>query len=376
MAAPAACHRNIQSFGTLAEAVAGSSDGDIVEVRGDGPLVVDHTEFKHSLTVRAGAGFCPVLTAAFKDKPPSGNLFVSYAPLRLEGLEVRCNSEAYRILDARGPLWVANCRFQFATGGNICIESYASCVVKNCEMATRGGAALAFRCDSEATYNVTNNVLVGQINLGEFDLSRGATLQLAGNTIVSPYCSPFLHGMFEQRARPSDPLERRVRVFATENVVSSAGGAYGFVQEEAWPHLSPNDAEAWVRRRLEWREEGNCYQVNLRQLIQIRSEGVVHTTSHRSLADWDRFWGSKETRSPEGVVRFRGGDLNARVVADAGKLALGEFRLRPDSAGYRAGPDGKDLGADIDLVGPGAAYERWKRTPDYQEWLKEAGQMK
>ena len=48
-----------------------------------------------------------------------------------------------------------------------------------------------------------------------------------------------------------------------------------------------------------------------------------------------------------------------------------DFRLRPDSAGYRAGKDGKDLGADVDLVGPGLAYERWKKSPDYQQWLKE-----
>jgi hypothetical protein len=52
-----------------------------------------------------------------------------------------------------------------------------------------------------------------------------------------------------------------------------------------------------------------------------------------------------------------------------------DFRLRGDSAGYRAGPDGKDLGADVDLVGPGAAYERWKQTPEYQQWLKDTGQV-
>src|SRR6185369_7933420 len=45
-------------------------------------------------------------------------------------------------------------------------------------------------------------------------------------------------------------------------------------------------------------------------------------------------------------------------------------------AGYRAGKDGKDLGADVDLVGPGAAYERWKKTPAYQQWLKDTGQLR
>ena len=36
----------------------------------------------------------------------------------------------------------------------------------------------------------------------------------------------------------------------------------------------------------------------------------------------------------------------------------------------------QDLGADVDLVGPGPAYERWKKTPEYQQWLKDSGQLK
>src|SRR5262249_38983073 len=47
-----------------------------------------------------------------------------------------------------------------------------------------------------------------------------------------------------------------------------------------------------------------------------------------------------------------------------------------DSAGYRAGKDKKDLGADVDRVGPGKAYEAWKKTPEYQQWLKDTGQLR
>ena len=56
------------------------------------------------------------------------------------------------------------------------------------------------------------------------------------------------------------------------------------------------------------------------------------------------------------------------------QITLDDFRLRADSAGYHAGGDGKDLGADIDRVGPGKAYDDWKRTPDYEQWLKETHQ--
>jgi hypothetical protein len=35
----------------------------------------------------------------------------------------------------------------------------------------------------------------------------------------------------------------------------------------------------------------------------------------------------------------------------------------------------KDLGADVDLVGPGAAYERWRQTPAYQEWRRKIEEL-
>ncbi len=65
-----------------------------------------------------------------------------------------------------------------------------------------------------------------------------------------------------------------------------------------------------------------------------------------------------------------------QVKHEPEKLTPDDFRLHADSPGHRAGPDGKDLGADVDLVGPGAAYERWKKTPEYEQWLKAAGQRK
>jgi hypothetical protein len=58
------------------------------------------------------------------------------------------------------------------------------------------------------------------------------------------------------------------------------------------------------------------------------------------------------------------------------KLTPEDFRLRPDSAGYRARSDGKDLGVDVDTVGPGPSYERFKKTPEYQKWLSEMGQVR
>ena len=49
----------------------------------------------------------------------------------------------------------------------------------------------------------------------------------------------------------------------------------------------------------------------------------------------------------------------AGLVTRASKAGSADFRLAPGSPGKDDGKDGKDLGADVDLVGPGHACEKW-----------------
>ena len=72
------------------------------------------------------------------------------------------------------------------------------------------------------------------------------------------------------------------------------------------------------------------------------------------LQDWNRFWGLTDTGSTQGLIRYQGGYLHATARANAEQLTPEDFRLGPDSAGYRAGPDGKDLGADMAFAWPTA----------------------
>jgi hypothetical protein len=133
-------------------------------------------------------------------------------------------------------------------------------------------------------------------------------------------------------------------------------------------------AEALLRRLLDWRDRRNLFGGG-RSSIQWSVQAATQPISGPgNLVDWSRFWGSESSDVMDGNVRYVGGDLLAKLQSTPEKLMPDDFRLRSDSAGHRAGPDGKDLGADIDLVGPGAAYERWKLTPAYQEWRKETEQ--
>ena len=101
-----------------------STPGDTIEVRDNGPFVIPHTEIKHALTIRAGSGFRPVITSQSQD-PADGEsvMLLANAPLRLEGLDLHCASDAQSILTASRPIYVANCQFLMARLMTDCIQT-------------------------------------------------------------------------------------------------------------------------------------------------------------------------------------------------------------------------------------------------------------
>jgi hypothetical protein len=143
----------------------------------------------------------------------------------------------------------------------------------------------------------------------------------------------------------------------------------------------PPDAEEQLLRLLDWRDRGNVYHkgstsVDWTVLPHVFEPAAVLPLVGETPADWRKLWKDPQAALTDGRIRYQGGDVLARVIATPDQLRPEDFRLRPDSAGYRAGKDGKDLGADLDLVGPGPAYERWKKTRAYQKWRQDTGQLR
>ena len=173
-----------------------------------------------------------------------------------------------------------------------------------------------------------------------------------------------------------DQATAPIRVDASANIFDPEWAVIQFGQSHNVEHpLEPREVEAWLPRLLDWHDDGNLYPAD-RDLMRMAVGGkLVKMTRGNDLASWMQLWKSTDSDALQGHVRYQGGDLHAKADADPEQLTPDDFRLRPDSAGYRAGPDGKDLGADVDLVGPGKAYERWKKTPEYEEWLKETQEL-
>jgi hypothetical protein len=370
----------VGKFDSLAEAVVGSSAGDTIEIRGNGPFITDPTVVRHPLTIRAAAGFRPVIRGN-PMTPPSfkSPLLTATTPLMLEGLELQFISAGHTLVKSIAPLHAANCRFFFFVKPVLArnfIYSNSSGLLRNCEFISN--FAGIFLCDPlDVSFVIENCVVVAPIHTGiekyvPFTDDINVSLRLSRNTTMSPVPPFGLSVLRPPESPPKDPGYKPVRVFASGNIVDSPGAIFGLNHT---PEMER--PEALLPRLLQWREAGNLYLSRGGFLLfnRMTPEKPDLTIWSQDLEDWNRFWGLTDTGSSQGVIRYQGGDVRTKARTNPGQLTADDFRLRPDSAGYKAGPDGKDLGADIDLVGPGEAYERWKQTPEYQEWQKETREL-
>jgi serine/threonine protein kinase len=377
-------NRAEQSFVGLADAVAVASGDDTIEIRGNGPFTLTHLDIVASLTLRAAAGFHPVFLCT--PAPKQNEIIYVHAPLVMEGLELRLDSPgsaSLSIVVASDQLHVANCRFLLQGGGTAMQVTAANCVVRSCQFAAAGRTFASFlywHSKSSGRLRVHGcllaqetpqaHVLIRHDHSGQvlqFDLSRST---LRGGSPISVY------------THRSIPLEAEAENAGSDVVVEAIGNViqsyrtllFGSVNKQ----MSPEEAALHLRRTVTWRERRNLFiptPASSRLAYSRQGEKAsffADMLNVRTLAEWEQFWGLADTGSLVGNVRFAASNpapfspawLPANFTTD-------DYRLHADSPGKSAGEDGHDLGADVDLVGPGEAYERCKKSPEYQQWLRD-----
>jgi formylglycine-generating enzyme required for sulfatase activity len=371
----------VRKFETLADAVQSASDGDTIEVRGNGPFVSEPVSILGSaLTIRAGEGYRPVIKLSPEGVQRELPLLSTNAALVLESLELhrarpdaQSSGRGHTVVHTHlGPLWAANCQFR----GPIWSNNSPVCVFRNCEFVAapvaglhRPGGRVMFENCLVRTTGQAIGILYDDTTLDN------VSIQFKRSTIVSNWPSFLLqlHTPLPDPAKQPN-TSKPFRLEVTECVLD-AKRALGFHQNPDFltkgAALEPAAAETALQRLLEWRGERNVFAAGSTSVWWFADLKDQAPHGPKSLEEWKRFWGGAEVDSAEEQPRFQGGNLRAQLTTDSDQLTPKDFRLRADSPGYRAGKNDKDLGADVDLVGPGPAYERWKKTPEYQEWLKE-----
>jgi uncharacterized protein (TIGR03067 family) len=388
-----------QQFATLADAVAAANNGDTIEVNGDGPFASEpiHIAGK-ALTIRAGRGFQPVINLQPKEGKIEDPLLETDSPLVLEGLALQ-RLETWQggrghpernglLLVWKAPIRAANCRFLTKTScvGIWAIES-SVCDLRNCAF---GGpnlhAAVDWTSPPRGALNLENCLLLagphGLVIHQKWTDAESSSVRLTHNTLSANVLLEYWlwAPIQDVLAQVKDPA---FRIEAKANLFDTPGHVLDFKQIDQSKPLAAKEAETALPRLVSWRERRNIYPAKPHQLLLLSSAGCgevlrvpVSPSGVGTTAEWGRYWGDEKNDAVPGLLRYQGGNVGTRAKSDPEQIRPTDFRLRNDSAGKGASVDGRDLGADVDLVGPGPAYESWKKTAEYQQWLKNTGQVK
>jgi hypothetical protein len=215
------------------------------------------------------------------------------------------------------------------------------------------------------------------VTVGDWDRPGGgpSSVRLTRNTLRVAFSLALWFSNDTGRLTEDVP-DRWLRVDAVGNVMGSVGLYFNQISGEK--PLPATEIEAPLKRLVAWKEQNNLYSQNGKDLLKLtfNHQPISQVRGRKSLADWNEFWQLTGTGSRQVRVQCKGGDLWATMYRTPDQVSPEDFRLLPDSPGHGQGPGGRDLGADVDLVGPGAAYERWKKTPEYQQWLKDTEQVR
>jgi hypothetical protein len=373
-----------RKFDTLAEAMQAANSGDTIEVRGNGPFETKPVYIgRQALTIRAASHFHPVIRSRLEDQDVKEPLLSTDGSLVMEGIEwQQLGRGAEHVAAIRGSTaYLANCRFvkKFHTYGCLLHLHFCPKVhVRNCQFVLWEGRLILSEIAGGERLVIENSVLSG---------ANSVCFEVGPRRQVTPTSVELRHSSVAAKAmlvaivmHPSkdDPPGKLVRMEASEDVFEV--DSVVTLQQDERPEIAKvprgAEAEALLARLLAWRDQRNVYAPRTSFLDWWINWSAVEPHGPKTLEDWYKFWGQPGTDFLQGRVRYSGGNLLSKLHLMPEKVTPEDFRLRSDSAGYRAGKDGKDLGANVDLVGPGPAYERMRKTAEYQQWLKETRQKK
>jgi WD40 repeat protein len=383
-----------RKFDTFEEAVAAADHGDTIEIRGDGPFETDGVEVDgRALVIRAAPGCQPVLSLSAKGRSEDRPIVLGDAALVLEGLtfqRIGSSPNAGTLVSTGGsPLRVANCRFVVRGTNTVALWAARSPTmdVRNCQFVGSRDGVIFGQPPEEGTFSVDNCLLatLGGVTFDYNQQVRRADVRLTRNTFVGAVAVVFGIPVQEFSTLGPRPNGKPFRVEAQNNIFAATDctfRAYPFV--DVWRDKPVTAAmfKTLVADVVAWRDQRNLYPPTVpfmaTQKWLSRGWGPLEPLVGSDQLDQWREFAGPGAAALRGTAIFAGGNVftQAQPAATPERLLPKHFRLLPQSPGYRAGKDGKDLGADVELVGPGEAYERWKKTPEYQKWLKETGQKK
>ena len=357
---------------TLAEAIQMAEDGAVIQVLGNGPFPTSPIQIDgKAITIRAADGFHPILTVPVPGQPSDQPLLTSNAKLVLEGIEINwaitpsmdppAISEFFRrcaVMIYKGSLHASNCKF-VAGNQTGCVGGIGSvCHVRNCHFVAATGMCVGWQPTAADHIELENSILDGRGALalfvaGSLEESDPCTVRLIHNTMQARRA---VHFFVSAGRRGFADFVVEKNIFDVDNlcVVSAS-------------RMRRRSADFGVNMPsfISWNEKENVYarSVSFFAHTLVRRAAKPETAGPRNLGEWNEFWRQEKTGSIQGDVVYR-----SRIQqSDASQFHVRQVRGTTQPVPASVGPN-------VDMVGPGKAYQSWKETPAYQQWLDRIAQ--
>jgi tRNA A-37 threonylcarbamoyl transferase component Bud32 len=382
---------------TLADAIRAARRNDIIEIHGDGPFKSPPVSIgQHKpLTIRAGTGFRPVIDFEPVEGLGFKSSLTSNGPLVLEGIELRIpglptyEPKNYHVV-ARvtgAPFHVAHCRILVnGAGYGLMTAEAPAFVVRNSELihGNNGAGALlsAGNLPTAARVEIDNCILGGGERGLDFSRKsldvRDVALRLRGNTLSLGRTLLLVHW---QRDLPTDKggKEPPISIEMTGNVIDARLQFLrvlfnAYKADEKSLTAAQGEAALLCLARCQMRDNLLPEGIGLLRFVQGWDTPLPGSVERHTLKEWYQFWRLPADNSLQDRPIFVNADLADRLIKKATEVMAADFLLVPDTPG-KGGPWKLNVGADPDRIGPGPAYERWKKTKEYREWVKTTGQL-
>jgi hypothetical protein len=353
---------------TLAEAVAAAQAGDTIEVRGN--QVYDCaavTVTGKPLRICGAPGCTPTLTLDAQGEAKNASILWTDSALVLENLTIRRLGKtniSKTIVVEKAPLRVANCRFQQGEGIALSAQGTPHCAVRNCLLVGTGRSLGFIDLDTRFQGHVVldNCISTADATLGLWNVEHadGVVVECTHNTFLGK--TPLL---FHLATNPKVRLP--IRLTATGNIFSPQQAVVQFRYWHFGPVYGDADLEALFPQLVSWQDRCNLYPPGGKILgiatgphWQVRIAPGV-----KDLKQWHALWNQQLADSSQGVPKFRAADPAQAQQPES-------FALLPESPGRNRAGGGRDMGADVSLVGPGPAFEAWQRTMEYKNYWQKA----
>ncbi len=267
----------IGSFASLLEAAEAAPDGSRIEIRGDGPFVVEPMTLpQQELTLIAAEDAEPVLRFELEEEHEEDvTCLFAEGHLSLVGLTLTCEVVEEAVFPSlvhasEGDFYADTCRFIIGPQGSCLVgNTEHSVTLIDCELHAIGGDCVELFTDGQHRVEFEDCLLTG-----------GVALRVPGpqsGEIALVNCTLVAHEVFEFFDEDDEVAEERTIYFVTENCVFKA-------LESVVAMNTPDLTREEFTRLVEWTGTQNVFSGPMLAILEDES----HTTATwcQSLEDW------------------------------------------------------------------------------------------